>query len=220
MEWKKDKAPFEAGDIKVSDDEDEGEFQDEEYSPWQTTSPAGLGKKIFQRPDLPLKTIGIGLLVVVAAIIILVFVTDSDEDRHENKIIRLENRVQEIESQLADIGKAFNESGATTKKTADLAARLDRLETSIHSRMGQITTQVSALKKQVVAKKAITRTQSKISKNTEKAAVTARSHKVTSGDTLYDIARRYGVTIKQIKQWNKLPSSGRIYPGQKLNVGS
>jgi len=32
-------------------------------------------------------------------------------------------------------------------------------------------------------------------------------HKVTRGQTLYSIARRYGVTVKQIKAWNGLKSS-------------
>lgn len=214
MEWKKDKAPFDAGNIKVSDD------HDEEYSHWQTTSPGSLGKKIFQWPNFPLKITGIGLLVVIAAVIIFVFASGSDDARHEDKISILENRIHSLENQLADMRQALEKNKTTVDQAVDLAARLDRLETSIHLRMGQITGQVSALKKQVSTKKTITRPKSKVSKSVGKTAVKARSHTVRSGDTLYDIARRYGVTINQLKQWNKLPSSGRIYPGQKLKVGN
>ncbi len=108
MEWKKNNIPFNAGDIKVNEGEDETEFQNEEYSPWQTTSPGDLGKKIFQRPDLPLKTIGIGLLGVIAVIVLLVFVTRSDDDLNKNKITGLENRIQLLENQLADMGQALS----------------------------------------------------------------------------------------------------------------
>ena len=216
MEWKKNNVPFNAGDIKVSEGEDEAEFQDEEYSPWQTTSPGDLGKKIFQRPDLPLKTIGIGLLVIIAVIILLVFVTRSDDDLNKNKITGLENRIQLLENQLADMGQALSKNSATADLAADLATRLDRLETSIHSRMGQITSQLSTLKKQVDTKKIV---QNKTLKKTVQTPSPALSHKVKSGDTLYDIARRYGVTVKQLKQWNKLPPGNSIYPGQKLKVG-
>ena len=220
MEWKKDKTSFDAGDIKVSDEEDEAELQDEEYAPWQTTSPGSLGKKIFQGPNFFLKIIGIGLLTVITAIIIFVFTSGSDDVRHTDKISMLESKIQLLENQLADMGQALEKNSATADQAAGLTARLDRLETSIHLRMGQITGQVSALKKQISAKKTVTRSKSKTSKSTGKTAVKVRSHAVRSGDTLYDIARHYGVTINQLKQWNKLPSGGRIYPGQKLKVGT
>jgi len=219
MKWKKNKTPFDAGDIKVNDNEDEAEFQDEKYSPWQTTSPGSLSKKIFQRPDLPLKTIAICFLVVITAIIILVFASDSDDAWDKDHISRLENRIMLLENQLADIEQAFAKNITTADRAADLAARLDRLETSIHSRMGQITDQVKTLKKQVTAQKTIVRSKTKTSKSTAKTTVKAGSHKVTSGDTLYDLARRYGVTVKQLRQWNKLSSGSSIYPGQKLKVG-
>lgn len=44
-------------------------------------------------------------------------------------------------------------------------------------------------------------------------------HTVRSGDTLSEIATRYGVTTTQIKSWNGL-SSSTILVGQKLKVGA
>ena len=43
-------------------------------------------------------------------------------------------------------------------------------------------------------------------------------HLVRSGDTLWDIARRYGVTIEQIKQANGLGRRSLIKPGQRLLI--
>ena len=40
---------------------------------------------------------------------------------------------------------------------------------------------------------------------------------VRSGDSLYKIAKRYGVSVSKLKRWNKL-SSSRLYPGQKLRI--
>ncbi|MGF3114381.1 N-acetylmuramoyl-L-alanine amidase, partial [Facklamia sp. P12945] len=40
---------------------------------------------------------------------------------------------------------------------------------------------------------------------------------VKSGDSLYSIATRFGVTIQQLKNWNKL-TSNFIYVGQRLNL--
>ncbi|MFZ5556074.1 MAG: LysM peptidoglycan-binding domain-containing protein [Pseudomonadota bacterium] len=42
-------------------------------------------------------------------------------------------------------------------------------------------------------------------------------HRVRSGDTLYSIARRYDISIDQLKRWNRL-SSSRIKPGQVLRL--
>jgi membrane-bound lytic murein transglycosylase D len=41
---------------------------------------------------------------------------------------------------------------------------------------------------------------------------------VKSGDTLYRIANRFDVSIKEIQSWNELKSPERIYPGQVLKI--
>lgn len=42
-------------------------------------------------------------------------------------------------------------------------------------------------------------------------------YKVKRGDTLYSIARRYKVGVRNLKSWNNLRSN-RIFPGQRLNI--
>ena len=44
-------------------------------------------------------------------------------------------------------------------------------------------------------------------------------HLVRRGDTLSGIALRYGVTQKQVRQWNQLRSD-RIFAGQRLELWS
>jgi membrane-bound lytic murein transglycosylase D len=43
-------------------------------------------------------------------------------------------------------------------------------------------------------------------------------HTVQRGDTLYDIALRYGTSVGELRRLNGLSSKGKIYPGQKLKV--
>jgi len=45
-----------------------------------------------------------------------------------------------------------------------------------------------------------------------------RTHVVQSGDTLASIARRYGVTLKQLQTANNITNPDRIYPGQVLTI--
>ena len=46
----------------------------------------------------------------------------------------------------------------------------------------------------------------------------ARYHTVKKGDTVSELAVKYGSTIAQIKSWNKLKDVNKIYVGQKLRV--
>lgn len=48
------------------------------------------------------------------------------------------------------------------------------------------------------------------------APVHVRQHVVKKGDTLSSIAREYGVSVEDIREWNKLAKDAAIQPGQKL----
>lgn len=41
---------------------------------------------------------------------------------------------------------------------------------------------------------------------------------VQSGDTLYAIARRFGVTVEELVKYNSIKDPDRIYPGQVLRI--
>lgn len=53
---------------------------------------------------------------------------------------------------------------------------------------------------------------------TPKPEGTAHFYEVKSGDTLFAIAARHGITVVQLMEWNQLNSSN-IYPGMSLQVG-
>ncbi|MBX6363857.1 MAG: transglycosylase SLT domain-containing protein [Gemmatimonadetes bacterium] len=46
----------------------------------------------------------------------------------------------------------------------------------------------------------------------------SRVHRVRRGDTLWDLARHYDVSVAQLRRWNGLHGS-RLLPGQRLRVG-
>ena len=56
-------------------------------------------------------------------------------------------------------------------------------------------------------------------KPSEEKPVNGTKHTVKSGETLYGISLKYGVTVAQIKQWNNLKSD-IIYVGQTLTVSA
>ena len=46
----------------------------------------------------------------------------------------------------------------------------------------------------------------------------SRTYKVKYGDTLSEIAEKYGIGLSQIKKWNNISSSGDIREGQVLKI--
>jgi LysM repeat protein len=58
------------------------------------------------------------------------------------------------------------------------------------------------------------------SKSSGKKKAGSGTHKVRRGDTLWDIARKYGTTTASIRSLNGLGRSSRIYPGQLLLVSA
>ncbi len=58
---------------------------------------------------------------------------------------------------------------------------------------------------------------SKVTKKTWKKVKGAKYYVVKRGDTLWRIARKFGVTVRDLKKWNSLRSN-RIKPGQRLIV--
>lgn len=51
------------------------------------------------------------------------------------------------------------------------------------------------------------------------ASTSNRYHRVARGENLTGIAKRYGVTVRQIRSWNGM-SGSRIMPGQRLRVST
>jgi membrane-bound lytic murein transglycosylase D len=44
----------------------------------------------------------------------------------------------------------------------------------------------------------------------------AMTYTVRRGDTLYDIARRFSVSVSQLLNWNGLSKNDSLMPGQRL----
>ena len=58
------------------------------------------------------------------------------------------------------------------------------------------------------------------SDESEQVQAARASHRVRKGETLYRIAKNNRVSVAQIRRWNQLNKSSRIYPGQKLWVSA
>lgn len=57
-----------------------------------------------------------------------------------------------------------------------------------------------------------------VASSTQKKTRGKLTHKVRRGDTLWDIAQRYGVKVAQISRWNQISRSRTLHLGQQLTI--
>lgn len=131
----------------------------------------------------------------------------------ESRLEQLENRLAGGEDAAPQTPVAFNPQ----KEFDLLTARLDRLEADINSKMEQIIKTLESRKELPVQQPAPAAKAPQPEKNEEKAAK-PKTHIVQTGDTLYRISQRYGLTVDQLRKFNNLGPNTKIYPGQEIRL--
>jgi len=124
------------------------------------------------------------------------------------RVVRLESfgkKVMSLENQFAALEQTMSSLEASNRalnqQVSDLSRKTENLSTTIAS---------------VAAKpQAPPAAQSPPAQQTK-----AQYHEVSRGETLFRIAKKYGITVDQLRQLNNLKENQAIYPGQKLLVKS
>ena len=203
---------------KFNADPEENNYNDQ-YSLWKEDQKLKFGTNAPKISDkIPLSKFGIGFLILIILIILLFARNRSNV--FENRIAALENSVKhfvEMADKLDVVDDRVTQVWEQAQTFQQFKERFDRSEAALTSRMDQIVINLGSLQKQmskVKAQKAKTSKTAKVSKKTPGK----RYHIVKPGETLYQIGPRYGLTIKKMRQLNKLGDSDTIYPGQKLVV--
>jgi LysM repeat protein len=193
----------------------------EQYSLWKEEKKLKFGTNTPKMSDkIPLSKFGIGFLILLT-LLILLFVRNRSTAL-ENRIVALEKSVKNLEQMVDKLNVVDNRVAQVWEQAQtfqQFKERFDRSEAALTSRMDQIVMNLGSLQKQmsrVRTRKAKTSKTATVSKKT----TGNRYHTVKPGETLYQIAPRYGLTIKKLRQLNKLGESDTIYPGQKLVVGN
>jgi len=199
----------------VSNDLDDNEqyslFKEKKKVKFGTNSP-----KISEK--IPLSKLGIGLFILL--ILLLLLFVRTKMTRFENRLNALEDRIKSVEEKgqkLDAMRYAMAQIGEQSQSVEQLRTRLDRSEKTLTARMDQISKEFENLKRQVL-EAGIRKTKSSKTAKIVKRPLKSRYHIVKSGETLYTIGRRYGVTVKELQKINKLSGGKVIHPGQKLRI--
>ncbi len=202
------------GDYAAEDEED---LTQEEY--YERSS------EVFQKKSImPFVIGGLGLVVLVVMLVLILARPNNIVD--QEYLQSLETRMQQLEKKLATIGvldQTIERIGKQEQDLDQLDKKIDRFESTVTTQIDQIIKELGALHQKTAQKpafraptpKTVEKKQPVASKKTES---TTKFHQVQTGETLYRISRRYGLSVEQLQSYNNLAPNAAIYPGQKLRL--
>lgn len=161
---------------------------------------------------------GVGVLVIVILSIIVLFKIQNLAEKKQ--LLTLESKLEEIERRLAgfeEIEKQWGLSGTPEKQSGLLSERINTLESSVTSKIDQVLKELERLRLSSAQQKT-PKLETTQPPKTGKKEIKPDVHKVQAGETIYRISRRYGLTVEQLRNYNKLGPNTKIYPGQELKL--
>lgn len=174
---------------------------------------------VFRKKSaIPFVIGGIGLIILVILIILIIFKPTDVTGRGELK--SLEARIQQLEGKLATIAVIDQVLDRLSKQEQQfklLSKRIDRSEATFKTQIDQIIKELGILH-QKKAQTATPQVQAPQPAAKPKKEINARLHLVRTGETLFSISQRYGITVEQLRSYNNIGPNAAIKPGQKLKL--
>jgi LysM repeat protein len=190
---------------------EENEEPYEEYDAYSALNRQSL----LRKPFVPYIAAGVVALVVILGF--SMYGTSSQNDALSEEVALLNKRLEDIEFRIGNLEQVSsgNESLGTLKNNTDmLAQQFQALETKLGRNLNQINDKLAALEKNQKETPQKTATPPKSAKK-----ASPKIHVVKAGETLYQISRKYGLSVEQLKKLNGMGNDVTIRPGQELVVG-
>ena len=190
---------------------EENEEPYEEYDAYSALNRQSL----LRKPFVPYIAAGVVALVVILGF--SMYGTSSQNDALSEEVALLNKRLEDIEFRIGNLEQVSsgNESLGTLKNNTDmLAQQFQALETKLGRNLNQINDKLAALEKKQKETPQKTATPPKSAKK-----ASPKIHVVKAGETLYQISRKYGLSVEQLKKLNGMGNDVTIRPGQELVVG-
>jgi LysM repeat protein len=142
---------------------------------------------------------------IVVLLVILVFRGTGKVD-----LAPLQNRMDQLEKRTVQLDENARKIDALEGQITSLQQTLSKWEgtsRSLGERMDKLARQTEKPPAELPAQKAPTQAK-------------AKYYEVRSGDTLYAIAKKHGMSMDQLVKLNKLKRNAELHPGQKLLVSA
>ena len=161
--------------------------------------------------------LGVGIVIVVL-IVILVLRGGNTVSKEEFK--SLGNRLDQIERRLASSEAAEKKISSFESQFQTInqsLARVDGADRTLRERVDKLTQQMEKLATPPGPPPKAT---TPPPKKTPPAKSTSRYHEVAPGETLFQIAGKYSMSVEDLRRLNKIKPGQTLQPGQKLLVST
>ena len=142
---------------------------------------------------LPRRTLGFWDVRVLLLVVVSPFLFGCGNGESKEELSSIKTRLDQVEERLTRLGEVeerLAQLAGTEQKMAHLESQVKELERSI----------------------------SKLNRPVASMTEEGRYYKVRQGDSLFKIAQKHGITVKELCRLNKITSKTVIRPGQKLLV--
>jgi LysM repeat protein len=159
--------------------------------------------------------LGVGIVIVVL-IVISLFRGGNNVTKEEFK--SLGNRLDQIERRLASSEAAEKRISSFESQFQTInqsLARLDGADRTLKERMDKLSQQIE---KPATPPRPAPKATTPPARKTPTTKSTSRYHEVAPGETLFQIAGKYGVSVEDLRRLNKIKPGQALQPGQKLLV--
>jgi LysM repeat protein len=152
--------------------------------------------------------ISLGIVVLILALGFALFFkfhkgSTGDLKSIKNRLTMLEQSHPRLAGQMMELEQSVSKLNATGE--------------SLTQRMDELSYRVAQLQSVAVSEQAKSEAPVRVQ---EKSAVKTRTvyHQVQAGETLYRIAKKYGISVAEVCRLNQISTGQAIKPGQKLLV--
>jgi hypothetical protein len=192
-------------------------YEDEKPSHDDENGAYASYEEAYAKPSsLPLILTGVGILLLI--ILSIMVLSKAQDLAEKEQVLALEAKFDKLERKLGILEQTDRLAGETPEDQFNLLNdRMAKLETSITAKIDQLIAELEVLKSTAASKPTVKSEALQPSKQKQKEEKPTL-HKVQAGETLYRISRRYGLSIDQLRKYNKLAADTKIYPGQELKL--
>ena len=185
-----------------------------------------LGRNKRKKEDTPSLHLGIAIIAVVCLVIIAILFSRSCGKTEPEKADPVSDRLEKMEQNLLKYANLEQKISQLEQQTALLQKTTTKLEgssTSLRQELEGINRELGTLKNRLSPSEkteapAPAPAPSKSTAAKSAATPDTRFHEVQKGETLFGIAAKYGLSVKELRALNSLSADQNIQPGQKLQV--
>jgi LysM repeat protein len=171
----------------------------------------------FKPPDRSPLILGLSVLILIAVLGLFFRGGNQVSPENLNAISAQLDRLQERLTQLQGPEQEAAHLESQVKGLHQSLSELEKTSRSVEERIGELSQNIERLQQKIAAPPALT-TLPRAAPKMPAHRAKARYHEVRRGDTLYRIAKRYGMSVDDLKRLNHFTKDQVIQPGQKILI--